>query len=285
MLRNPNHGNRDNGMSKTLVFFRNDDVNRIEPGLREMTELFVERGIPVSHAVEPANLTDPTRDWLLGFRPEQVEIVQHGFAHTRHDRGEFGGARSAAEQRRDLEVGLTILREAFGDRFFPAMSFPFGSYNEATIPLLDELGYPVLSSHRRHQFSRQVFYLLGRVLGRGRWLGRHVSHHLRTYPGTKVLEVSVTISPIRSYLKTPSGTDCEFHPLDGLKAMFRACRRQSPVVGVVLHHRYHRDEERLEPLAGFLDWLQARPDLEFTDLRGVHARFAARAGARTGGTS
>ncbi len=269
-------------MSTTQVFFRNDDVNRMEPGLREMTGLFTARGIPISHAVEPANLTDEVRDWLLEFDADQVEIVQHGFAHTRHDQGEFGGDRSREDQRRDLDMGLTLLREAFGDRFFPAMSFPFGSYNEYTVPLLDELGYPVVSSHRRHQFSRQVFYALGRLLRRGRWLGRHVSHHLHPYPGTRVLEVSVTISPIRRYLKTPAGTDCEFHPLEDLKAMFTRCRRQSSVVGIVLHHRYHCDEERLAPLAELLDWLQQQPAVEFTDLRSIATGHGASRGGGAG---
>lgn len=265
-------------MQKTQVFFRNDDVNRPEPGLRETTELLLKHGIPVSHAVEPANLQEDTRRWLTDLAGSGVEIVQHGFAHAKHDRGEFGGDRSAEDQFQDLECGLRIMEDAFGDLFFPAMSFPFGSYNEFTIPLLDRLGYRVVSCHRRHQFSRQVFYGLGRLLRRGRWLDRHVSHHLKHYPGTRVLEVSVTLSPIRTYLPDQGDTACTFHSQGDLQRMFLQCRRQSPVVGIVLHHRFHAEPGRLQRLEEFLLWLEQQPDLEFADLNRIHDRWQDRTG-------
>lgn len=257
----------------TQVFFRNDDVNAPEPGLVEMTELLLSRGIPVSHAVEPANLTGQVRDWLLEVSPRGVEIIQHGYSHARHDRGEFGGERPAAAQKKDIDAGLAIMREAFGDRFYPAMSFPFGLYNEHTPPLLETAGYEVMSNHRRHQFSRQVFYALGRMLRRGRWLGRHVSHHLGSYPGTRLLEVSVSISPIRRYRHDLGPTACEFHDQAELQAMFRACRRQSPVVGIVLHHRFHPDAGTLDPLARFVDWIAGQPGVEFADISRIAGRF------------
>lgn len=264
---------------QTIVFFRNDDVNRMEPGLVEITRVLAGRGVGISHAVEPANLTDEVRDWLLAERVRGVEIVQHGFAHIEHDRGEFGGSRSAADQRADLAEGLRIMREAFGEHFFPAMSFPFGLYNEHSVPLIEELGYKVLTSHVRHQFRRRVYYFLGRLLKRGRWLGRHVSHHLSTYPGTRILEVSVAISPISRYDVEAGPTACEFHSLETMLAMFRTCRRQSPVVGIVLHHRYHADAQSLKLLGDLVDKLNAEPGVSFMDLAGIHARFANPSGA------
>ncbi len=262
---------------KTFVFFRNDDVNRLEPGLRETTELLLDAGAGVAHAVEPANLAGDVRDWLLAVRPRGVEIVQHGYAHQRHDKGEFGGARTAAAQRADLVEGLRIMNESFGDAFFPAMSFPFGLYNEHSVPLLDELGYAVLSSHVRHQFSRRVYYALGRGLRRGRWLGRHVSHHLSCYPGTGVFEISVAVSPIRSYRTQEGPTACDFYSVDELLQVFRLCRRQSPVVGVVLHHRYHAGADALEVLARLVAALRDEPGVEFCGLAEIHRRFANRA--------
>lgn len=257
-------------MRKTLVFFRNDDVNRMEPGLREMTELLLARGVPVSHAVEPANLDEETRRWLLDVSDDGVEIIQHGYAHKRHDRGEFGGHRPAQDQLDDLRSGLDIMERSFGDRFFRAMSFPFGSYNEFTVPLLDQLAYQAVSCHRRHQVSRRVFYRLGRLLGRGRWMNRHVSHHLSCYPGTRLIEISVTISPIREYLSQEGPTACRFHDLGYLRRVFIQCRRQSPVVGIVLHHRYHAEPDRLRLLAEFVSWLKDQPGVEFADLEGVY---------------
>lgn len=262
------------GNRKTGIFFRNDDVNRMEPGLVEITQLLAAKEVSVAHAVEPANLTSEVRDWLLKARGDGVEIIQHGYAHVRHDLGEFGGSRPEAAQRGDLEAGLRLMREAFGDAFLPIMSFPFGHYNEHTVPLLDELGYLAISSHVRHQFKRRVFYALGRAMGRGRWLGRHVSHHMGYYPGSRLLEISVAISPIRKYLQSQNGTTCEFHSTEDLKRIFRVCRRQSPVVGVVLHHRFHESPENLNRLSEFVAMLRAEPDVEFTSLAEIQRNLS-----------
>lgn len=269
------------GSRQTVVFFRNDDVNRMEPGLVEITKVLADRGIGIAHAVEPANLTSEVRDWLLRERVNGVEIVQHGFAHVEHDRGEFGGSRAPSEQRADLVKGLDIMRREFGDDFFPAMSFPFGLYNEHSVPILADLGYKVLSAHVRHQFRRRVYYVIGRLLRRGRWLGRHVSHHMSYYPGTNILEVSVAISPISAYHVKSGPTACEFHSLDTMRRVFRNCRRQSPVVGIVLHHRYHADAAALDLLCDLVDMIRAEPGVSFAGLAGIHARFSRP--PRTGG--
>ena len=256
-------------MGKTTVFFRNDDVNVMEPGLVETTDLLLERGVPVSHAVEPANLAPETASWLLAQAADGVEIIQHGYAHARHDVGEFGGNRGAADQEADLRAGLAVMRDTFGDAFFPAMSFPFGAYNEHSIPLLDRLGYPVVSCHWRHQFSRRVYYGLGRMLGKGRWLGRHVSHHLRMYPGTGVREISVAISPIVRYFPGQGPTACRFMGPDSFAEVFRRCRRAVPVVGIVLHHRFHAGARELRLLGEYVDILE-REDVAFGTIRGIH---------------
>lgn len=267
------------GKRSTLVFFRNDDVNHLEPGLAEVTQLVVEQGAAIAHAVEPANLDEDARAWLLGWTPRGVEVMQHGYAHTCHELGEFGGGRPAADQRADLEAGLRIMRASFGAAFLPAMSFPFGHYNEHTVPLLDELGYTILSSHVRHQFKRRLFYALGRGLRRGRWLGRHVSHHMRRYPGTNLYEISVGMSPIRRYLRDGEAS-CEFYETDDLRRIFRECRTQSPVVGIVLHHRFHATDERLARLHALLRMLRDEPGVEFAGIGEIHRRFAGGPGGR-----
>ena len=259
---------------KTLVFFRNDDVDKLEPGLVETTDLLLRLGAPVSHAVMPASLEDPARDWLLERRADGVEIIQHGFAHIKHDRGEFGGNRPAEAQLQDLRQGLEIMQGAFGDSFFRAMSFPYGSYNEHTMGLLDRLGFPVVSCHWRHQFSRQVYYRLGRILRRGRLFDHHVSHHLGLVPGTNVREISVSISPIVRYFPDQGPLACEYAAPAALRAAFDRCRRLSPVVGVVLHHRYHADAASLALLDEFATWIKDQPGIEFTDLKGIETGLA-----------
>jgi len=251
------------------VFFRNDDVHCLEPGLSEVTGLLNAFDISICHAVEPDNMDEDVRSWLLDTPPDLVEIIQHGYSHECHDRGEFGGRRSREDQKLDMVAGLEIMRRAFGDRFFPAMSFPFGSYNQHSIPLLEELGFKVVSCHQRCQFSRRIFYALGRALGRGRWLDRHVSHHLRNYPGTRIREISVSISPIRVYNTASGPTSCVFWSLEDLQRMFRACRRTSPVVGIVLHHRYHGPRAGLRILEDFVTWMIAQDEVRFTTIAGV----------------
>lgn len=253
----------------TEVFFRNDDVAVPEAGLVEMTGLLLERGAKVSHAVEPGNLTPEIASWLLDHVGRGVEIIQHGFKHAVHDRGEFGGNRPRADQERDLREGLRILDEAFGDRWLRCMSFPFGLYNADTMSLLDELAYPLVSCHWRHQLSRRLFYVVGRTLRRGKLLDRHIPWHLKRYPGTHLREISVTISPIASYHLDEGPLCCRFRDLPTLQAQFEICRRQTPVVGVVLHHKYHDTPEKLQVLADLTDWLAAQDDVRFTTIEDV----------------
>jgi len=260
-------------MNQLTVFFRNDDVSRIEPGLVEITNLLNGMSIPISHAVEPANLECDAKNWLLERVSGGVEIIQHGFSHARHDTGEFGGNRSAVDQARDLRAGLQIMEDSFGDAFFPAMSFPFGSYNRHSIRLLGELGYSVVSCHWRHQLSRRLFYRAGRALGRGQLLGRHVSHHLKHYPGTKMMEISVTVAPIAEYLVEEGPCACRFKSQEDLRNIFNSCRQLSPVVGIVLHHRYRCSTSALGQLEEFVRWIVDQPGVEFSTIGGIYRQL------------
>lgn len=44
-----------------IIFFRNDDVrSTLDESLVSLTDIFIRNGIPISHAVEPANISsDP----------------------------------------------------------------------------------------------------------------------------------------------------------------------------------------------------------------------------------
>jgi hypothetical protein len=255
-----------------IVFFRNDDVNIFDDTFARFVEFFIAHSIPLVLAVEPANLTAETVRYLSEAQtayPSLIEIVQHGWSHAVHDRGEFGGNRGYADQQDDIRRGLDVMRASFGEAFFPAFSFPFGQYNECTVRILNELGYLVLSSKFNSSFRAQLFYWFGR-LARKKWMFDHrISYHLGRYPGTGLEEISVSLSPIRKYLGGHASMQCEFESVGTLRTQYSASRKRTPVVGIVLHHRYHANPDGMSLLVQFVDWLAAFEGARFMTLRDI----------------
>ena len=256
-----------------IVFFRNDDVNTLDDTFSKLVEFFIAHSIPLVLAVEPANLTLEMVQYLLNAQtsyPILIEIVQHGWSHAEHDRGEFGGSRGYPDQLDDICRGLNVMRTSFGEAFFPAFSFPFGQYNEHTIRILNELGYLVFSSKFNSSFSAQVFYWFGRLARRKRMFDHRISYHLGRYPGTGLEEISVSLSPIRKYLGSYGSTECVFESLETLKSQYLASRKRTSVVGIVLHHRYHASPERMSLLVQFVEWLAAFDGVRFMTLQDIY---------------
>jgi hypothetical protein len=224
-------------------------------------------------AVEPANLTLEMVQYLRETKnsdPGLVEIVQHGWSHAEHDRGEFGGNRGYPEQLDDICRGLTIMRARFGEAFFPAFTFPFGQYNEHTIHVLNELGYRVLSSKFNIRFTAQLYYRFGRLASR-KWMFDHrISYHLHRYPGTSLDEISVSLSPIKKYVGPHGSTECVFESIEALKSQYLTSRNRTPVVGIVLHHRYHASPDRMSVLRQFVEWFAELDGVRFLTLHDIY---------------
>lgn len=256
-----------------IVFFRNDDVNILDDKFIRFLELFMAHRIPLVLAVEPANLTLEMARYLLEARtsyPGLIEIVQHGWSHAAHDRGEFGGNRGYQEQLDDICRGLNVMRTRFGETFFPAFTFPFGQYNEHTIRVLDELGYLVFSSKFNTSFPARIFYGFGH-LARRKWIFDHrISYHLGRYPGSDLDEISISLSPIRKYVGPHGSTECVFESLETLKSQYLASRKRTSVIGIVLHHRYHASPERMSLLVQFVEWLAAFDGIRFSNLHDIY---------------
>lgn len=256
-----------------IVFFRNDDVNVLDETFITFVESFIAHTIPLVLAVEPANVTPEMVQYLLKAQtsyPNLIEIVQHGWSHAVHDRGEFGGSRGYRDQMDDIFRGLDVMRTRFGEAFFPAFTFPFGQYNEHSIRILNELGYVVFSSKFNSSLSAQIFYWLGR-LARRKWLfNRRISYHLDRYPGSSLEEISTSISPIKKYIGPHGSTDCIFQSLETLKSQYLVSRKRTSVVGIILHHRYHAGPERMSLLIQFVEWLAGIDGLRFMTLHDIH---------------
>ncbi|MFH1900736.1 MAG: polysaccharide deacetylase family protein, partial [Candidatus Omnitrophota bacterium] len=144
---------------KKIIFFRNDDVRQnLDNSLIEMTQIFLDHCIPITHAVEPANVSSEVINYLIDLKikyPKFVEIIQHGYNHKLNymkmvggklRKGEFGGERTFEEQYRDIKAGKELMDKYFGNLWFPAFTFPYGARNNKAIKAINQLNYKVLES-------------------------------------------------------------------------------------------------------------------------------------------
>ncbi len=259
-----------------ITFFRNDDVNELTPELIAVSERLWSLDVPVIHAVEPGNLTDECASWLNERKAEHgrlLEITQHGYNHVRHDRGEFGGKRSSREQYEDLERGMRIMDDRFGDRWFRCISFPYEHYNRGTLRAIEDLGYLVISCRRDTDFSAAMLQHLGRMTKRGQIGSRHVSHHLAIHPGTNTFAVDWAID----FTENHGDTSGEIRTLSRLMNRYEKTSSRQDVFGWRLHHRYLRSEANLDLLCEVVEELRnRRPEIEFRTYKEIFAAFGPR---------
>jgi len=260
-----------------IFYVRNDDANVLDEELVAVTRRCTDEGVPITHAVEPANVADEAVAWLRQEKarePRLVEIMQHGYDHEKRDLGEFGGSRPYEDQKADLERGRDILMDKFGDDFLSCLNFPFGLYNPGSMRAADELGFRIISCHYNQRLSRRMFYKLGHLLRRGQMMGKHVSWHLDFYPGTGMYSVDVAASYITRYIGPHGSNTCEFHTLESMIERVESFIPHTPVIGVLLHHRYHHTPESLDLITGLIRHLKGLPGAEFLNMEEIYERFA-----------
>lgn len=263
-------------MRQVTVFLRNDDVNTLDDELQELDAIVSSEGAAIDMAVEPANIVDDTIAWLnrrKGESPGTFTIIQHGYDHQ--DRvpgiGEFGG-RSYEDQYPDMTRGKQIMEAAFGENFFPVFTCPKGGHNQDTIRCMNDAGYKVFSSYHNVYPKNRVLYTVGRALHRTHLLGKRVSYHLREIPGTHLFDISMSMSFIRRYT---SADTCEFATLDYLKQRFRTIAATGqPVIGITLHHRYHKSPESMALVRDTIRFLKDE-GCRFATLESIYTEYAA----------
>lgn len=244
-------------------FFRNDDVrDRLDKSLLQIQDIFLSKQVPITHAVEPANLTKPVIEWLLKIKilyPELVTIMQHGYDHTiknNRKKGEFGGQRGFSEQYSEIKKGKELMEHHFGGCWFEAFNFPYAPYNESAIQALEKIGFKVLNSHYNVEWKRQIFYSIGHFLNRGLLFNRHVSWNFQKYPNTSMTEISMNITFIKKY--NNEDTDCDFFSYDEIISQINKYIQSPFPIGLLLHHRYHTKEEHFILLEKILDFLEKK---------------------------
>jgi peptidoglycan/xylan/chitin deacetylase (PgdA/CDA1 family) len=259
-----------------IFYFRNDDINTLGEDLIAVSRRCTDEGVPITHAVEPANVTDEAVDWLLLEKSKDsrlIEIMQHGYDHKKRDKGEFGGNRPYADQLKDLSRGRQIMENKFGDCFVPCLNYPFGPYNKNSMKAANDIGFRIISSHYNCRLSRRIMYFVGHLLQRGQILDKHVSWHLDKYPGTNLFEVDMAVSFIKSYIGEYGSTECVFHNLEWLINRIDEFIVHTPVIGILLHHRFHTTESSLDLITDLIKHLKTIPGAEFMNMEEVYQMY------------
>lgn len=256
------------------VFIRNDDVREeLSDSLRYITESILQEGYCISHAVEPANATQKVVDWLLQMMeeyPGQLELIQHGYDHkvkTDRPMGEFGGQRVFDDQLEDISNGRDIMNQWFGDKWFPAFSFPFGTYNRDTLLALDSLGYSVITTGMNLGWKRRLINFLG-YISRRKHIGRYnIVYCGDTPPGFSFREYPVVLNTTKTYLKPDGGIQKNRDELiedwNGLKNF--------DVLGILTHHRFNSKDDT-DHFLRFLKTIGNTGEINFSTIRSIYEK-------------
>lgn len=263
-------------MNKKLMFFRDDDVREfIEPELIKLVEIFTEAQVPISLAIEPANVTEEVVNWLLEKKkayPDLIELIQHGYDHNKNslypEGTEFGMDRTFDDQYADIEKGKFLMTHYFKDKWFPAMAFPYGSYNTAALQALDKLQFSVVSTGVTFSFPHQLKDLLGRILKKDSILGKKVSHHNRIRKPYKLVELNCSINIIKKYI---SEYEAEHFSFEEMVQNIQDVSKYSSVIGILFHHRFHT--QQFETIDKLLHWIKKNDVYELCSMKKIYTGF------------
>jgi peptidoglycan/xylan/chitin deacetylase (PgdA/CDA1 family) len=246
--------------ANTKIFFRNDDVrNSLDESLIQFTDLFIKHQMPISLAAEPANLSRDVVDWLLEKKtsyPELIEIIQHGYDHNLSNpdqKMEFGGKRSYDDQLADIRKGKALMDKYFGELWSPVFTFPYGTFNQATLKAVDEAGFTSISSKIMFTPKVKIKNIIGRKLRLNTIRGRKVNYHPDIRPGYRFREFSVSVNLIRKYLNNNSA---EHYTMNELLRQLHIAENNTNIVGVLFHHKFHH--QHLGLIEDFLLHLKSR---------------------------
>lgn len=137
------------------AFVRDDDAGWGDARLLTLLDTMAHAGVPIDLAAIPLAVSDRLAAELnlrIDADPGSVGVHQHGCAHANHQadgrKCEFGPARDAQTQQRDLRGGRRLLRHFFGERLQPIFTPPWNRCAAHTPDVLAELGFCALSRDR-----------------------------------------------------------------------------------------------------------------------------------------
>jgi peptidoglycan/xylan/chitin deacetylase (PgdA/CDA1 family) len=229
--------------NKISVFFRNDDVRgTLDESLVEITNLFLKNQIPITYAVEPANISVKVINWLNELKaehPNLIEIIQHGYDHkikNMKTKGEFGGQRKFKEQYDDILKGRLLMDSYFQNGWEKIFTFPYGAYNKYTLLALENLKYIAISSSIDFRFKSRLKDYIGRKMGVNYLFGKKISYHSLIRPQTNIYEISTCVNLIMKY---QNEMEAIHYPFDVLLSKIESAAHFTNLIGILLHHRFH----------------------------------------------
>lgn len=251
------------------IIFRNDDVRgTLDNSLVEITNLFIKYQIPITHVIEPANVSDEVANWLLDLKlkhPGLIEIGQHGYDHKlKNDErpGEFGGKRTYQEQFQEISKGKELMDEKFGNLWFPVFTFPYGGANDGAYKAIDDCSFKVVNGGYGIDLQRRLFYLAGHLLRRNFLFKKRIPYDLKIKPKTNLFEINMSFGFIKKYIS--DDTDSIMQPLDEMKRKTEEyLKSDRKAIGVLLHHRYHIDTQKIKLVEDYLKWVKKIPNIDF----------------------
>ncbi|TSC93551.1 MAG: Radical SAM domain-containing protein [Candidatus Berkelbacteria bacterium Licking1014_85] len=132
---------------KKYIFFRDDDVCRLNQSFLSFFKLFLRRRVPMVYGVIPARLENKLADFLLKQKkknPDLIDIAQHGWSHRNYgfktrSKYEFGSSRKYIEQKIDILKGYLQMHKGFDADFSKIFIPPFHGYNFDTLKIINFL--------------------------------------------------------------------------------------------------------------------------------------------------
>lgn len=265
------------------IFIRNDDVReKLDDSLITITNECIKRGIPICHAVEPANVSLKVENWLKDLKKQTnlIEIVQHGYSHKLNyikkisgvtKKGEFGGDRTFEDQYNEIKKGMDLMNKKFHDDWFKLFTFPYGARNQDCIKAIDKCGFKAVNGSMGVSIKHKTFYLIGRLLKKEMLFNKKVSYNLKYKPNTNLFQIDTSISIIDKF--NDEFFDGEFLSLDQLKKETSFLLNNTNIVGIVLHHRYHTTDKINKLFTNYLNWLITIPNVKFVTQEFLYNKF------------
>ena len=136
-------------LNKKYIFFRDDDVYKLDKSFSNIFNLFLKSNIPIVYGLIPNKIERDLSRFLLENKkrcPRLLDIAQHGWTHQNYncdnsvEKYEFGLKRSYRKQKMDIIKGWLKLYELFKDEFSPTFIPSYHAYDFKTLKIINELG-------------------------------------------------------------------------------------------------------------------------------------------------
>jgi len=214
-----------------IVFFRDDDVDEVNPQLTNLVKMFAEEKVPINLEVVPGRVgisTTPINNLKNFFNKYKdfIEVHQHGFNHFEYaPRNEFPDERINLVVSEEIKAGKIFLETYFKEFFYPAFTPPWHRIGKFHIPVIEKLGFKIISA------------------------GFNLNHKL------KDLSVYTDLSIFDNKLKKS-----RFATKEELIEKFEKLKKEksSEMIGFYLHHKFYKTPESIEPIREFIKYLKEK---------------------------